>query len=57
MMKPHVGVLPNVVLIYLDNIGYGDIALTGAYGYKTPNLDQMAADRREPGIFVQTGGH
>jgi arylsulfatase A-like enzyme len=33
---------PNIVLIYLDDMGYGDLSLTGASGYKTPNLDKMA---------------
>lgn len=33
---------PNVVLIYLDDMGYGDLSLTGATGYRTPNLDKMA---------------
>jgi arylsulfatase len=37
----------NFILIYLDDVGYGDIALTGAIGYSTPNLDKMAAS----GIF------
>lgn len=34
---------PNFVIIYLDDVGFGDIALTGALGYSTPNLDQMAS--------------
>ena len=34
--------LPNIVLIYLDDMGYGDLSLTGATGYKTPYLDKMA---------------
>lgn len=34
--------LPNVVLIYLDDMGYGDLSLTGALGYKTPNIDNIA---------------
>ncbi len=38
---------PNVVLIYLDDMGYGDLTLTGATGYSTPNLDRMARE----GIF------
>jgi arylsulfatase A-like enzyme len=33
----------NFILIYIDDMGYGDIALTGAIGYTTPNLDRMAA--------------
>jgi len=39
--------LPNFVVIYLDDMGYGDLTLTGATGYQTPNLDQMA----RKGIF------
>ncbi len=34
----------NFIIIYLDDVGYGDITLTGAVGYSTPNLDQMAAN-------------
>src|SRR5690606_41657832 len=30
--------LPNIVLIYLDDMGYGDLPLTGATGYRTPNI-------------------
>jgi arylsulfatase A-like enzyme len=37
----------NFVVIYLDDMGYGDLSLTGATGYKTPNLDKMARE----GIF------
>ena len=33
----------NFVIIYLDDMGFGDISLTGAIGYETPHLDQMAA--------------
>ncbi len=36
--------LPNIVLIYVDDMGYGDLAITGAYGYDTPNLDHMAGE-------------
>lgn len=27
----------NIVLINLDDVGYGDFSCNGAYGYKTPN--------------------
>jgi arylsulfatase A-like enzyme len=35
---------PNVVMIYCDDMGYGDIGAFGATGYATPNLDRMAAE-------------
>ncbi len=35
---------PNIVLIYLDDMGYGDISLTGAVGYRTPNIDRLAIE-------------
>lgn len=35
--------LPNVIVIFLDDMGYGDLSLTGATGYKTPNIDKMAS--------------
>ncbi len=34
--------MPNIVLIYLDDMGYGDITLTGATDYATPNIDKIA---------------
>jgi arylsulfatase A-like enzyme len=33
---------PNVVLIYLDDMGFGDISRNGAQGYQTPNFDKIA---------------
>lgn len=33
----------NVVLINLDDVGYGDFSCNGAYGYTTPNIDNLAA--------------
>jgi len=33
---------PNVVLIFIDDLGYGDLGTYGATGYETPNLDQLA---------------
>lgn len=35
---------PNIVLFFIDDLGYGDLSVTGALGYKTPNLDRMAAE-------------
>ena len=33
---------PNVVLIYVDDLGYGDLSCYGATKIKTPNLDKLA---------------
>ena len=35
---------PNIVLIYADDIGYGDFSCYGATRVKTPNIDRLAAD-------------
>ena len=35
--------LPNVVIIFTDDQGYGDVGVYGARGYTTPNLDKMAS--------------
>jgi len=38
---------PNVVIIFCDDLGYGDIGPFGAKGYKTPHLDRMAKEGRK----------
>src|SRR5687768_1463148 len=35
---------PNLVIIFADDLGYGDLACFGSKINKTPNLDRMAAD-------------
>ncbi len=36
--------LPNIVIIYADDLGYGDIGCYGAKQVKTPNIDRLAKD-------------
>ena len=35
---------PNVVLIYIDDLGYGDLGSYGATDIPTPNIDRLAAE-------------
>ncbi|GAB3026771.1 arylsulfatase [Niabella terrae] len=35
---------PNVILIYADDLGYGDLSCYGATQLRTPHLDQLAAE-------------
>jgi arylsulfatase A len=37
---------PNLVLIFIDDLGYADIGPFGATRYATPNLDRLAAEGR-----------
>lgn len=34
--------LPNIILIYADDVGYGDLGCYGATGVDTPSLDNLA---------------
>ncbi len=35
---------PNIILIYADDLGYGDISCNGATKVRTPNIDQVAKE-------------
>ncbi|WP_372724831.1 sulfatase-like hydrolase/transferase, partial [Novipirellula sp.] len=43
---------PNVVVIFIDDMGYADIHPFGDTKYPTPNLDRMAAEGRRFTDFV-----
>ncbi|MEN3940337.1 sulfatase [Prosthecobacter sp. SYSU 5D2] len=38
---------PNVVVIFMDDMGYADVGSFGAQGYATPNLDRLAQEGRK----------
>ncbi len=38
---------PNIVVIFIDDMGYADIGPFGAKGYATPQLDRMAREGRK----------
>ena len=43
---------PNIVIIYMDDLGYGEVGAYGATELKTPNMDRLA----EAGVMF-TDGH
>lgn len=34
---------PNVIIIFMDDMGYGDVSVNGGLQIETPNIDRMAA--------------
>ncbi len=46
--------LPNVVVIFIDDMGYADIGPFGAKAYATPNLDRLAKEGRRFTDFYVT---
>ena len=47
---------PNFIVIYCDNLGYGDIEPFGSTLHRTPNLNRMAKEGRKFTHFCVTAG-
>ncbi|SVD36414.1 uncharacterized protein METZ01_LOCUS389268, partial [marine metagenome] len=43
----HAKKTPNLVVIFIDDMGYADIGPFGAKAYPTPHLDRMAKEGRK----------
>lgn len=43
--------LPNIVIVFADDLGYADIGCFGAKGFSTPHLDRMAIEGRRFSSF------
>lgn len=46
---------PNIVLIFVDDMGYGDLACYGNTLNKTPNIDRLAAEGQRWTSFYASG--
>lgn len=54
--SPTVEPPPNIVLIFVDNLGNGDVGFGGSTLHRTPNLDRMAAEgTRFTSLYVASG--
>ena len=46
---------PNIILIFVDDMGYGDLGCYGSRMNRTPNLDRMAAEGQRWTSFYSSG--
>lgn len=42
--KAFVSETPSIVIIFMDDMGFGDPVFNGGIGYETPNIDKMASE-------------
>ena len=47
---------PNIVVMLMDNLGYGDVGCYGNTVHRTPHLDRMAAEGLRLTSFYSTSG-
>ena len=51
-----VRIRPNFIIIFCDNLGYGDVGCFGSKLHRTPNIDRMAAKGMRFTDFYATSG-
>ena len=56
MVSVALGQQPNFIIIFCDNLGYGDIEPFGSTVHRTPHLDRMAREGRKFTHFYVTAG-
>jgi len=49
-MQPGAGLRPNVIVVLVDDMGYGDLGVYGHPTVRTPNLDAMAREGFMSGV-------
>lgn len=49
--------LPNFVIIYFDDLGYGDVGCYGSPGAATPNIDELASEGVRWSNFYAAAGY
>ncbi len=47
---------PNIIIIFCDNLGYGDLGCFGSQRNRTPNIDRLAAEGLKFTHFCSTSG-
>ena len=52
----HVGDKPNFILIFCDDLGYGDVGCFGSTTHRTPNIDRTAEEGMRFTSFYVTSG-
>ncbi|MCB1020632.1 MAG: sulfatase [Bryobacterales bacterium] len=54
--KPQAARPPNFIILWCDNLGYGDVEPFGSTLHRTPNLNRMASEGRRFTDFYSTSG-
>ena len=55
-VSPDTAAPPNVILIFADDLGYGDIGAFGSWIHRTPHLDRLAEEGLRLTSFYSTSG-